>query len=134
MTRYQHSANPFEDWDSFFSDPFKAFAPLFRSTLSSAYERPRQSIEWYEDDENYHARLELPGVKRDQLRLNAEEGLVHLTCGEENSESAGEGFERVFRCPEGVDLSAIEACLEDGILELTLPKAPEKKPIDIEIR
>jgi HSP20 family protein len=35
--------------------------------------------------------------------------------------------------PEGVNVEAIAAKLEDGILNLTLPKAEHKKPRTIEL-
>lgn len=141
MIRYNGPDNVYADWDSFFSDPFRAFAPLFRSTLSSAYERSHHTVEWYQDDDNYYARVELPGVKREHLSVDAEDGLVSFSYERHDHRSPDGGnsdererFEQVLRSPEGVNLSAIEARLSDGILELTLPKAAEKKPVRIEIK
>ena len=139
MIRYNDPNEVFRNWDSFFADPFRAFAPLFRSTLSSAYERPQSLVEWYEDEEIYHARVELPGVKREDLRVDAEDGLIRFSYDYveprgEDSGSRSVRFEQVLRSPEGVRLKGIDASLRDGILELTLPKTPETKPIQIEIK
>lgn len=141
MIRYNDPGNAYSDWDSFFADPFRAFAPLFRSTLSSAYERPHQPAEWYEDEDHYYARVELPGVKREDLSVDAEDGLVRFSyelrdhrVGEGSESSSNERLEQVLRSPEGVNLSGISAKLADGILELTLPKAPEKKAVRVEIK
>jgi HSP20 family protein len=134
IIRYNNPSDIYSDWDAFFADPVRAFAPLFRSATSSAHE-------WYEDEENYYARIELPGVKREDLSLDAEDGLVRFSYEirnerATNSESStrSEKFEQVLRSPEGINLADISASLSDGILELTLPKADEKKPVRVEIK
>lgn len=141
LIRYDNSPNFFNDWDSFFADPFRAFAPLFRSASSSASERPRHAVEWYEDDKSYHARVELPGVKKKDLRIDAEDGLLRF--GYEFADRSAEGedratrserFEQVLRCPEGVEVAKIVARLRDGVLELDLPKAEKEKSVSVKIQ
>ena len=141
MIRYNNPSDIYSDWDAFFAAPFRAFAPLFRSTTSSAHEWPHPSVEWYEDKENYHARIELPGVKREDLSLDAEDGLVRFSyeirnerATDSESSTRSEKFEQVLRSPEDINLAEISASLSDGILELTLPKAVEKKPVRVEIK
>lgn len=130
------------NWESIFGDPFRAFAPFVRPPSSasrrSAAPRPRPSgVEWFEDDDNYYARVELPGVKREALRLDVEDGLIRLTheiAGANEKEGARfNGAEQVLRCPEGIRASAIEARLVDGILHLVLPKEEVCKPVSITI-
>lgn len=128
LIRYNTPDSGYGDWDSFFADPFRAFAPLFRSTVSSAYQRPQNFVEWFEDDDHYYARVEIPGVKREDLSVDAEDGLVRFAF-----EKNDERFEQVLRCPEGIDVTKVGARLADGVLELTLPKAAEKKPVRVEI-
>jgi HSP20 family protein len=130
------------DWESLFGDPFRAFAPLLRSAANparraSASRALPTGVEWFEDDSHYHARLEVPGVKREQLRLDLEDGLVRLT---RESAPTGEGetarasrYEQVLRCPEGIRSDAIEARLADGILQLSFPKEEVRKPVSITI-
>jgi len=139
LIRYNEPSTFYDDWDAFFADPFRAFAPLFRSTPSS-YHRLTGNVEWYEDDNSYHARIEMPGVKRDDLHVDAEDGLIRLGFEhseeaeqQETSEAHSERFEQVLRSPEGIDTGGIEARLADGILELTLPKAEERKPVSVQV-
>ncbi len=141
IIRYNNPSDIYSDWDAFFADPVRAFAPLFRSATSSAHEWLYPSIEWYEDEENYYARIELPGVKREDLSLDAEDGLVRFSyeirnerATDSESSTRSEKFEQVLRSPEGINLADISASLSDGILELTLPKADEKKPVRVEIK
>jgi HSP20 family protein len=94
-------------------------------------------VEWYEDDSHFHARIELPGVKRENLRLDAEEGLLRLSHEVEDKspdESRTSRSEFVLRCPEGVRLDGIEARLADGILQISLPKEEVRKAVKIEVR
>lgn len=138
LIQYNEPVSFFRDWDSFFADPYRAFAPLFRSGLSSAHESSVPSAEWYEDDENYYAQVDLPGIRREDLKIDAEDGLLRLahdhreTRGEDGETT--ERFEHVLRCPEGVQVSNARANLENGVLRLTLPKREESRPVSIEVK
>lgn len=144
LIRYSHPLNQLRDWDGFFGDPFRFFEPLFHAASSGSRggafsQRASSGVEWYEDEQNFHARIEVPGVKREQLNLDAEEGILRLSVGGAGQAEAGEGgqsarSEYVLRCPEGVRFEAISARLADGILELTLPKEEVRKPVSIDIR
>lgn len=116
-------------FDSFFGDPFEAFAPLFE------VRRPRyeSSLEWFEDDDHYHARLDLPGVKKEDLKLEFEADIVTLSVSRTKADGSSSKYEKRVRVPENVESEGVGAKLEDGILTLSFPKAPEKKPIKIEI-
>ncbi len=85
---------------------------------------------------------DLPGVDResidvtlegDTLTLRAErkaypEEADYLCC-----ERTSGTYRRVIQIPMEVDAQNIEAHYEDGILKITLPKAPELKPRKISI-
>lgn len=130
------------DLESLFSDSLRAFGPFMRNATTTARRAavPRSvpgGVEWFEDENCYYARVELPGVKRDHLRLDVEDGLirmVHNGGGEDEQKAAQPGrFEQVLRCPDGIRVSAIEARLADGILHLTFPKEEVRKPVSISI-
>ncbi|HRQ90614.1 MAG TPA: Hsp20/alpha crystallin family protein [Bacteroidia bacterium] len=123
-----------------FGDPFRVLDTLFaRSAGTLRQQNPAPGVEWFEDDSHYHARVELPGAKREDLRLEAEEGLLRLSH-ETSDPGKGEGEESrvartefVLRCPEEVRTEGIEARLADGILQLSLPKAEVRKPVTVQI-
>ena len=126
-------SDPLSAFDSFFGgDPFEAFAPLFdfsrRRTCSPG-------VEWFEDDSNFFARVELPGIGKEELSLEYEGELVTLffDTGETNEKGEKVRHERKLRVPEGIDPSRVEASLKDGLLTLTMPKIPDRKPVAIEI-
>ncbi|MBL9156399.1 MAG: Hsp20/alpha crystallin family protein [Verrucomicrobiales bacterium] len=141
LIRYTHPLQNLREWDALFGDPLRFFGPFLNVAQGKAARRPAASgVEWYEDDTHFHARVELPGVKREHLRLDAEEGLLRLALeitnpgNEEAGQTSTSRSEYVLRCPEGVRTEGIQARLADGILEVSLPKEEVRKPVSIEIR
>ncbi len=88
---------------------------------------------------------ELPGVKKEDISLTVEDGLLTLK-GERKSaapsdvtkvlhrEIAYEPFSRTIRLPHEVNVNGISAALENGILRIVLPKAEAVRPRSIEIK
>lgn len=145
LIRYTHPLQTLREWDALLGDPLRFFGPFLNVTPGKAPANAvRRSVtsgvEWYEDDTHFHARVELPGVKREHLRLDAEEGLLRFALefpakGDSDSETAAASrSEYVLRCPEGVRTEGIQARLAYGILEVSLPKEEVRKPVSIEIR
>lgn len=130
------------DWESLFGDPFRAFAPLLRAAghstgRTSPSRAPSVDVEWFEDDANYYARVDLPGMKREHLHLDVEDGLVRLRHERKESDggkiTSASRHEQILRCPDGIRPDAIAARLSDGVLQLTLPKEEARKPVSITI-
>jgi HSP20 family protein len=88
---------------------------------------------------------ELPGVKKEDLKLSVEKGTLTLsgTRGEqavpENSRSLRNelwhgSFSRSIELPHDVNPEKISATLENGVLRVQLPKAEAVRPREISIR
>ncbi len=134
------------DLGSWFSDPFVGFGDLARffeggarpgAGLSGAASGDRRlATDLYEDEGSYHVRFEVPGVKKADLQVEVEGGVLTVSCekkSEDNGESTLENQRRAIRLPEGVDSEKIGAKLEDGVLTVTVAKAEEVKPRAIEV-
>jgi HSP20 family protein len=88
----------------------------------------------YEDEREYLLVLDLPGIKRDGLDVNLDDG--RLVIRGERTAAAGlharrterpQGrFVRTFSLPDAVDRAAITADYKDGVLLLHLPKRGER--------
>lgn len=136
LIRYSRPAHfdPLLSFDSFFENSLRALAPLRRGQ----YTITSQSTRWYEDDTHYHVRIDLPGVKREELSLEVEDGLLKIGCSANCSQESEANpvcrSEYVLRLPEEIQTGGIEARLADGILEITLPKAEVRKPVKVEIQ
>ncbi|MEM6730144.1 MAG: Hsp20/alpha crystallin family protein [Myxococcota bacterium] len=115
---------------------------LFFGNRSLSYRR-RESVpaNTYADAERAVVQLSVPGYDASALDLGIEgstltvrgEGEGH---GEENQrrEFSPRPFERSFELPFSVDADQIRASLNDGILEIELPRAEADKPRTIAIQ
>jgi HSP20 family protein len=89
-------------------------------------------------------RAELPGLAETDLELSAT--ATTLTLKGERKVEAPQGysthrserstyrFARTFELPAKVDSGKVEARLENGVLTVTLPKAPEAQPKQISVK
>jgi HSP20 family protein len=86
-----------------------------------------------EDDKEFLVKAELPGMKKEELKVTVENGVMTIS-GERKIEKEEKGktyhrveraygrFERSFTLPEKADSTKVQAQYKDGILELRLPK------------
>jgi HSP20 family protein len=93
----------------------------------------------------YLMTVELPGVKLDDLQITLEDGLLTIQ-GERHfaRDSSDQQFHRVERrygafrrsitLPTHVQADAVEATVEDGVLQIMVPKMEEAKPKRIQVR
>ena len=98
-----------------------------------------------ETPDNYEIRLDLPGLSKDDLKINMQERQLTVS-GERRHEARNEGdeyvrverafghFHRSFTLPQSIQENNIEASYQDGVLTITVPKAEESKPRQIEIQ
>lgn len=117
-------------FDSFFTDPFEAFAPFVEMRRRPVRET---SLEWFEDDDHYHVRVDLPGVRREELSLELESDVLKLSIEKESDEGENKRYRKNLRVPDVISSEHIEAQLRDGVLTVSLAKAPETKPRTIEV-
>ncbi len=101
-------------------------------------------VDVLEVKDGFVLRAELPGVKKDELKITLENGLLTLT-GEKREqmekyekvyrlrETRQGRFERRFRLGEGIDRNSIKADYKDGVLTVHLPKSKEAMSREIGI-
>jgi len=116
-----------------------------------AQEEPLAVAEWAplvdisEDDQEYLIKAELPEVKREDLKVTAEEGTLTIT-GERKFEKEVKGkkyhrveraygsFVRNFSIPEDASPAKVCAEFKDGVLIVHLAKTEKAKPQHIEVK
>lgn len=96
----------------------------------------RLATDIHEDKDNYYATFEVPGVKKEDVKLELNDRLLTVTV--ERKEKTGEtessySSARSISVPDSVKADGILAKLEDGILTVTLPKSEERKPRKIDV-
>ncbi|XP_023006959.1 18.1 kDa class I heat shock protein-like [Cucurbita maxima] len=128
-------------WDPFEGFPFSsslANVPSSAAGETSAFANTR--IDWKETPEAHIFKADLPGIKKEEVKVEVEEGGVLQISGErmkeeeENNEkwhrierSSGK-FMRRFRLPENAKVDEVKAGMENGVLTVTVPKMEVKKP------
>ncbi len=104
---------------------------------------PALDISEYENE--YQVNVELPGISKDDVKITLESNILTIRgdkkqendVKEENmrrTERVYGSFQRSFTLPSVVKESEINAVYKDGILMITLPKAEEAKPRQIEVK
>jgi HSP20 family protein len=101
-------------------------------------------VDIYETADNYFLTANMPGVSKEDIKIKLEDGHLVL-MGRTNYEEATNrkyvlkeleagNFYRRFKISDGIDESKIDAKLENGILNVVLPKHERLKPKTIEIK
>lgn len=90
----------------------------------------------FEDADNFYARFEVPGVKKEDVKLDLNNGLLSVTVEKREKSESGEQVRTATRSlsvPESVATDKVGAKLEDGVLTVTLPKQEDRKPRSIQV-
>lgn len=103
------------------------------------------NLDLYENKDSLVARVELPGMKKEEIEVWFDDGALHI-AGErkfeqKEDESATHRLERFYgrfhrtiALPKQVNPDQVKATYEEGVLTVTLPKAEEAKPRQIEVK
>lgn len=126
------------DFDQWLRNPF-ASLPSVSGLLNEFFPAPataRLATDVHEDNDNYYARFELPGVKKDDVKVEVHDRLLTVSAERRVKEGESEqaySVSRSISVPEGIRAEAIAAKLEDGLLTVTLPKQEQRKPRQITV-
>jgi HSP20 family protein len=123
---------------------------LFESPFLSGFGRSGQlfsawspALDLYQNNDNVVAIVELPGMRREDIEISLHDGTLTISGERKRETSNGEKAERTERyigkfrrsitLPTRVDANKVRASYRDGILTVTLPKAEEAKPKQIQV-
>ncbi len=136
-------------------DPYRGFESLTRKmnkvmnefekgfTLETGGFNPRVDIT--EDDTNVYLHAEVPGMEKDEVKVNVNEERMLTIKGEKKKQEKEDeltyirnerqfgDFSRSFLLPENTDLENIKAKFDYGVLEVTIPKKEPEKPKEFNV-
>jgi len=135
-------------WNRSPSTPFQALSRelerMFEAPDSRRSRHVAPPLSISETEDGFHVEIEVPGVLADDLDVSVHGNRVTLKGERKVTEREGATplrqewgayeFERAFELPADIDGQGLEAELKNGILHLTLPKAPGHKPQKIAVR
>lgn len=129
-----------------FDDFFDGFLRGRRTSEVVTGQAMRPAVDIRETDNEYQVTVDLPGIKKDDLDIIIQDGL--LTINAETREESQEvvagrlirqerrsgKYIRSLRLGADVNEDSVRAEYRDGILHLTIPKAEEVKPKKVQVQ
>ena len=137
-------------FDDFFNDPFGMMASQGESPLFGKHAKNMMKTDVRETESAYELDIDLPGFKKDEISIDLKNGYLTIgaTKGLDKDEQDKNGryirrerysgsMSRSFYVGESVMPEDIHASFENGILQVSVPKAAQKvlpKKTSIEIQ
>jgi len=99
-------------------------------------------VDIFENDDEILLFANMPGVKKDEISVNIDNGKLTLT-GVRMTETSGAPcweefgdveYRRTFSVPQIIDVAKVNAEFKNGVLKLHLPRSEATKPRQIEIK
>ncbi|RZC93467.1 hypothetical protein C5167_007279 [Papaver somniferum] len=126
--------NPYKDFP--LSNPLHIFNTEFSNDTARF---AGTKIDWKETPEAHIFKADLPGLKKEEVKVEVVEEKVLQIKGERNIDkeekidkwhrvehSSGK-FMRKFRLPENAKVDQLKASMENGVLTVTIPKQDQVK-------
>jgi HSP20 family protein len=139
LVRYE---NPGLIWSGFgrLSSLQDELQRLFESPLTDW----APALDVYENKDNFVVHTELPGLKREDIDVSLQDGVLVISGERKSGEKRTEGeirrqerfygkFQRTLTLPAPVAADKVKALYQDGVLTVTVPKAEEAKPRKIDV-
>ena len=102
------------------------------------------SMNFSEKDGKYMLSAEIPGMKKEDININIDKGVLTVSGKRESSKEEKEAdyylkevyygsFSRSFRLPGDIDESKVDAAYTDGVLTVAMPhtKVEKKKKVEV---
>jgi len=137
LVRWTPFLEPFEEMDKMFSD----YMPAVRGGQSGFV----PAVDVYEDKDSVMIEAQLAGIDPDKINISIENDVLSIKGESEKKTEVEEknyyrkeirrgSFYRSVPLPTHVLGDQAKALTEDGVLKISIPKAPEAKPKTIKIQ
>lgn len=136
--------DPFRGLDTVTRRMFNTI-PSMESSVKQQEEQFSPSVDIAETEKAVLLYVEIPGVQKDDVKISINEDRILSIRGEKRQSETIEGqqfvrmeshfgtFARSFTLSDSIDINAIQAAFNNGILQITLPKVEPEKPKSIEV-
>ena len=142
LTKYNSEWSPFTQLRDHMNRLLDLGLPA-RST--EAFGNWSPALDAYEDKDKYTVCVELPGLKKEDISVTVDNGVLTISGERKSEKEVDEGtlhrserfygrFSRSVSLPTAVKSDRVGASYRDGILKVEIPKAEEAKPKNIEVK
>jgi|APCry1669189665_1035243.scaffolds.fasta_scaffold29381_1 HSP20 family protein len=109
-----------------FKDPI--FNNLDRIFNDSFEKTNNQKTNIETNDEDYRVQIAVPGLTKENLKITVKESTLTISYDrpEKNASIFVSSFKRHYNVPDDVDEKNITGSVENGVLEVILPKSKKK--------
>ena len=109
-----------------FKDPFfNTFDKVFDEAYNRANNRISSNVTTTED--GYKILLSVPGLSKDDIKISLKENVLTVLYEKEGDEfTLIDSFKKQYNVPDDVDEKNISGTVENGIIEILLPKSKKK--------
>ena len=125
-------------FDDFCGFPTRELANIDKQ-LYGKHAQNLMKTDVHENEEDYEMDMDLPGFKKDQIKINLENGYLTISAAKEHDnekkkhgkvirqERYAGSMQRSFYVGDGVKTEDVKAKFEDGVLKLCIPKKELKE-------
>ncbi|PWA94578.1 Alpha crystallin/Hsp20 domain-containing protein [Artemisia annua] len=136
-------SNVFDPFSMDVWDPFQGISSALGNLPDTSRETAaiaNTRIDWKETPEAHVFKADLPGLRKEEIKVEVEDGSVLQISGERSRENEEQNdkwhrverssgkFMRRFRLPENAIMDEVKATMENGVLTVVVPKMEEKRP------
>jgi HSP20 family protein len=128
-------------------EPFSREVDRLFDAFFGANAEPRRwvpAMDLVEADDHFTLTADLPGLGEEDVNIEVQDGALSITGERKAEHEAREGgwyrieravgsFNRTLTLPEGIDVDAITASFDRGVLTVRIPKPEQRKPRRVEI-
>lgn len=137
--------NPFTELDEIQQRLNRLFLDRSAKAGDASFADFMPAVDIEETEADFVVKADLPDVKKEEITIHVQDGVLTIE-GERRQEKEEKGkrfhkiereygrFVRRFALPTEVDAEKVRAEFRDGVLNVTLPKAPAAKPKMIDVK
>ena len=113
---------------------FKTMITLFKDPFFNTFDKVFSDVNTYKqtnierNETDYRVQISVPGLTKLDIKLSVKEGLMSILYEkpEENGPIFTDSFRKTYTLPDDVEEKNITGTVENGVLEITLPKSKKK--------
>jgi HSP20 family protein len=110
--------------DPFFSD----MIDLFYET-PNFIERSFKRTNIVTNDADYRVQIAVPGISKDEIKISIKDSILNISYENEKEEENSyftSSFKKAYTLPDDADEKNIKGKIENGILEIIIPRTKKK--------